>query len=83
MDHAFRDFDLDKSGFLERHEFKAVLQKVTCIFNVEDPSESDIDAVMKELDFNGDGKISQEEFEFIKKLVIKIAREELEQHYKN
>ena len=60
--YAFNTFDSDKSGFIERHELGIILRKLTEAFNVEDPSESDVEEVMKELDVNGDGKISQSEF---------------------
>ncbi len=40
-----------------------ILRRLTDAFNVEEPSEEDINDILKELDANGDGKISQTEFE--------------------
>ena len=45
--HAFNTFDSDKSGFIERHELGLILKKLTEAFNVEDPSESDVEEVLK------------------------------------
>jgi Ca2+-binding EF-hand superfamily protein len=35
------------------------LQRLTDAFNVESPNEEDINEILRELDVNGDGKISQ------------------------
>jgi Ca2+-binding EF-hand superfamily protein len=59
MKIAFRTFDTDKSGFIERHELGLILRRLTDAFNVEEPSDDDINDILKELDANGDGKISQ------------------------
>lgn len=50
---AFRRFDTDGSGHIDREELKKVLQD-DCVQRV--------DVVLKEVDLNGDGKISFEEF---------------------
>mmetsp|Transcript_81925 Transcript_81925/g.227133 ORF Transcript_81925/g.227133 Transcript_81925/m.227133 type:complete len:475 (-) Transcript_81925:278-1702(-) len=50
---AFRVFDTDGSGSIDREELKMVLQEQ----NVQQ-----IDCVMQEVDLNGDGKISFDEF---------------------
>ena len=73
---AFRTFDTDRSGFIERHELGMILRRLTDAFNVEQPSEDDINDILKELDVNGDGKISQTEFEDLVKEVVKIIDEE-------
>jgi Ca2+-binding EF-hand superfamily protein len=36
---AFKDFDTDKSGFIERHELAVLLKRLTDTFNVEEPSD--------------------------------------------
>lgn len=38
MKIAFRTFDTDKSGFIERHELGMILRRLTDAFNVEEPS---------------------------------------------
>lgn len=43
---------------------------------MEEPSEEDINDILKELDSNGDGKIDQEEFEKLIVDVVKIIEEE-------
>lgn len=43
---------------------------------MEEPSEEDINDILKELDANGDGKISQSEFEALIVDVVKIMDEE-------
>jgi Ca2+-binding EF-hand superfamily protein len=56
---AFRTFDTDHSGRIERHELGQLLRRLTDTFNAEEPSEEDISEILKELDVNGDGIISQ------------------------
>jgi Ca2+-binding EF-hand superfamily protein len=36
-----------------------LLKRLTDAFDVEEPSDDDINEILKELDSNGDGKISQ------------------------
>lgn len=74
--NAFHQFDTDNSGTIERHELGQLLKRLTDAFNVEEPSEEDINDILKELDANGDGKISQTEFEALIVDVVKIMEEE-------
>lgn len=39
MKQAFRDFDTDRSGYIERHELSVMMKRLTGAFNVEEPSE--------------------------------------------
>lgn len=57
--NAFKTFDTDQSGTIERHELGMLLKRLTDAFDVEEPSDDDINDILKELDANGDGKISQ------------------------
>jgi len=59
LKNAFNTFDTDKSGNIERHELGTLLKRLTDAFDVEEPSDDDINEILKELDANGDGKISQ------------------------
>lgn len=76
LKNAFHTFDTDNSGTIERHELGQLLKRLTDAFNVEEPSEEDINDILKELDANGDGKISQSEFEALIVDVVKIMDEE-------
>lgn len=70
--NAFKTFDTDQSGTIERHELGMLLKRLTDAFDVEEPSEDDINDILKELDANGDGKISQGEFEALVIDVVKL-----------
>lgn len=76
LENAFKTFDTDNSGTIERHELAQLLKRLTDAFNVEEPSEEDIVDILKELDANGDGKISQTEFQALVFEVVKIIEEE-------
>lgn len=62
LNNAFKNFDADKSGVLEKNEFGQLIKRLTNAFHVEEPSFSDIDNLSRALDVNGDGKITKEEF---------------------
>ncbi len=62
LNSAFRSFDTDKSGVLEKNEFGQLIKRLTMAFHVEEPSFADIDNLARALDANGDGKITREEF---------------------
>ncbi len=47
MHTAFKTFDTDKSGFIERHELGCILKRLTDAFHVEDPSDEDIGEILK------------------------------------
>ena len=78
LKNAFHTFDTDNSGTIERHELGQLLRRLTDAFNVEEPSQEDINDILKELDVNGDGKISQLEFEALVVEVVKIIEEQKE-----
>ena len=68
---AFDSVDEDGSGFLELTEMKKVMSQVAADVGCEAPSEQQVMEVMKELDVNGDEKISFEEF---KVLIIEVLK---------
>lgn len=76
MQQAFRDFDTDHSGFIERHELSVMMKRLTGAFNVEEPSEEEINDILRDLDANGDGKVSMGEFETLVEEVISIIEEQ-------
>jgi Ca2+-binding EF-hand superfamily protein len=59
---AFKKFDVDHSGFLEKNEFGQLIRRIAMAFNVEEPSFTDIDNLVAAIDTNGDGRITQLEF---------------------
>lgn len=54
---AFRVFDTDNSGSIDKKELKRLMKKLG-----QTLSEAELDAMMNEVDTNGDGEISFEEF---------------------
>lgn len=54
---AFNFFDTDGSGAIDRKELKRLMKKLGQAL-----TEAEIDAMMQEVDENGDGEISYEEF---------------------
>lgn len=54
---AFKVFDTDDSGAIDRKELKRLMKKLG-----QQLTEAEIDAMMSEVDENGDGEISFEEF---------------------
>ena len=54
---AFKELDLDGNGFITRKEFKSVMKKQSVKY-----TESQMNAMLKEADIYGDGKIDYDEF---------------------
>lgn len=53
-----------------------MLKRLTDTFHVEEPSDDEINDLLKELDVNGDGRVSQAEFESLIEEVICLIEEE-------
>lgn len=62
VDKTFYDADLDKSGFIEKAELKILLKGIHATLGLSAPTTAEINAELKRLDLNTDGKISKEEF---------------------
>lgn len=54
---AFNMFDCDRSGYIDRHEIRALMKKLA-----QTLTDEEIDLIMEECDTDGDGEISFEEF---------------------
>lgn len=64
---AFRVFDTDNSGSIDKKELKRLMKKLGQAL-----SEAELDAMMDEVDTNGDGEISFEEF---KELMVRAVED--------
>lgn len=73
LDVAFKNVDVDRSGFLSRIEFEDVMRRLTFCMGAEDPTPEDIDYLIVRLDQNGDGTVSKDEFQRLINIVVKIA----------
>lgn len=66
-DGMFNKADLNASGFVEKIEFKHLLNEFTITLGIPPTSDEQIDGIIKTIDYNGDGKFSKPEFrQFIK-----------------
>lgn len=81
LESAFKKIDQDKSGFLERRELEEVLRTLTRCLGLDDPSPDDVADVMRELDRNGDERLSREEFQSLIEQVLDIIFKESKVRY--
>jgi len=60
---AFKTFDIDGGGHIDKEELMKLLgiENITDMMQVQ-VTEAEVDAIMKEVDLNGDGKIDFDEF---------------------
>ena len=67
---AFRVFDTDNSGSIDKKELKRLMKKLGQAL-----SEAELDAMMDEVDTNGDGEISFEEFKelMVRRVIVDVA----------
>lgn len=78
---AFKAVDVDGSGYLERNELELVMHNVAKDIGVDQPTKEEVDEVLLELDENGDGKLSIDEFQVLIEQVLDLmakAQESLE-----
>eukprot|EP00825_Cyclidium_porcatum_P007961 TRINITY_DN1399_c0_g1_i3.p1 TRINITY_DN1399_c0_g1~~TRINITY_DN1399_c0_g1_i3.p1 ORF type:complete len:102 (+),score=35.93 TRINITY_DN1399_c0_g1_i3:235-540(+) len=69
---AFDAVDNDGSGFLELNELENVMKTVAKDVGASEPTTEEVKEIMKELDTNGDQKISLEEFQVLIEQVLEM-----------
>jgi Ca2+-binding EF-hand superfamily protein len=69
---AFESVDTDGSGFIEEAELKVVMSSVARDIGMPQPSDSDVAEVLRELDTNRDGRVSQDEFKVLIRQVLEL-----------
>ncbi|OMJ66381.1 hypothetical protein SteCoe_32507 [Stentor coeruleus] len=69
---AFDAVDNDHSGFIDEPELKTVMCSVAGDIGMDQPSDSDVRDVLRELDTNRDGRISLDEFKVLIKQVLEL-----------
>ncbi|CAD8142625.1 unnamed protein product [Paramecium octaurelia] len=69
---AFNALDEDDSGYLERKELISILNNCADTLKIERPSSEEMDEILKELDENSDGKVSENEFQKLIEKVLSI-----------
>ena len=69
---AFDAVDSDHSGFIDEPELKTVMCSVANDIGMDQPSDSDVRDVLRELDTNRDGRISLEEFKVLIRQVLEL-----------
>lgn len=62
IQHAFHDYDLDGSGYLERPEMRRFVDDSCKEVNIPPVSEQHLDKIINVVDADRDGKISFAEF---------------------
>lgn len=69
---AFDAVDTDNSGSIEESELKIVMSSVASDIGMDNPSDSDVADVFKELDTDKNGKISLDEFKVLIRQVLEL-----------
>jgi Ca2+-binding EF-hand superfamily protein len=70
---AFNAVDTDKSGEIDKDEFKQCAMEVAKGFGLGDGDQSSIDEVYAKLDADGSGAIDVDEFKkYVKQILLKI-----------
>ena len=69
---AFDAVDADRSGFIDEPELKTVMSSVAQDIGMDQPNDSDVRDVLRELDTNRDGRISLEEFKVLIRQVLEL-----------
>lgn len=74
----FKKLDSDKSGFIDKGEFKKGLEEIAAELGIPNPTEENIQKSFEILDKNGDGKISKKELSALVKYVFDLMIREIQ-----
>ena len=62
VEKAFKDADKDKSGEIDKHELKAVLNKMSKELNITEITDEEVNLYLNKLDLDKNEKVDQKEF---------------------
>ena len=71
VEQTFSDADKDGSGYIEKEEYALKCQQIAKGLKLPLPTQNEIDNGLKNLDKNNDGKLCEEEFKQLIKLLLK------------
>ena len=71
VEQTFSDDDKDGSGYIEKEEYALICQQIAKGLKLPLPTQNEIDNGLKNLDKNNDGKLCEEEFKQLIKLLLK------------
>ena len=75
-EEAFNTVDTDKSGFIDKDEFKKCVLQVAKGFGLENPEQSHVEEIYSKLDSDGNGSIDLNEFKkYVREIILKILEE--------
>ena len=75
-EEAFNTVDTDRSGLIDKDEFKKCVFQVAKGFGLEHPDQSHVDEIYSKLDSDGNGSIDLDEFKkYVKEIILKILEE--------
>ncbi|KAL4442569.1 hypothetical protein ABPG74_006975 [Tetrahymena malaccensis] len=72
---AFDAVDTDGSGQINQSELKQVMDQITRNIGAQPPTQEEIDQVLKNLDTDGDGSVSFQEFKVLIKNILEAINE--------
>ena len=67
---TFEEYDVNKSGFIEKEELEVILKEIYKTLNLAPPSNEEVNQELNRLDYDKDGRLNLEEYrELIKDLI--------------
>ena len=75
-EEAFNTVDKDRSGLIDKDEFKKCVFQVAKGFGLEHPDQSQIEEIYSKLDSDGNGSIDLDEFKkYVKEIILRLLEE--------